>query len=168
MAHPLVDQLRFTRSEFQRCLQGLSPEDAVKRLLPSNCISWIIGHLAVQEQAYWVWWPTGNTVVPGLFERTGWGRPASAPPLDEMWAAWERVTSAADPFLDALTADRLQAYPQRDGEQGIETYGTLLYRNIYHYWYHSGEANALRQQLGHANLPQFVGNMETAPYRPGI
>ena len=28
MAHPLVDQLRFARSEFRRCLEGVSDEDA--------------------------------------------------------------------------------------------------------------------------------------------
>ena len=46
MTHPLITQLRFARSEFVRCLEGVSQEDAVKRLLPMNCISWIVGHLA--------------------------------------------------------------------------------------------------------------------------
>jgi hypothetical protein len=32
--HPLVAQLRFTRSEFQRGLAGLKDEDARKRFLP--------------------------------------------------------------------------------------------------------------------------------------
>jgi hypothetical protein len=47
--HPLVTQLRFARSEFQRCLDGVSAEDAVHRFGPMNCISWIVGHLANQE-----------------------------------------------------------------------------------------------------------------------
>jgi hypothetical protein len=46
MIQPLVTQLRFARSEFVRCLDGVSDEDAIKRLLPMNCISWIIGRLA--------------------------------------------------------------------------------------------------------------------------
>jgi hypothetical protein len=38
---------------------------------------------------------------------------------------------------------------------------------IYHYWYHIGENMAIRQQLGHDSLPQFVGNIDqAAPYRP--
>jgi hypothetical protein len=38
---------------------------------------------------------------------------------------------------------------------------------IYHYWFHSGEALAIRQMLGQSNLPEFVGNIQTqAPYRP--
>jgi hypothetical protein len=48
--HPLVLQLQFTRSEFKRGLKGLSEEDASHRLLPMNCISWNVGHLAWQEQ----------------------------------------------------------------------------------------------------------------------
>jgi len=54
MVHPLVEQLRFTRSEFQRALEGLGDEDAVKRVGPANCIAWNIGHLAWQEQRYWL------------------------------------------------------------------------------------------------------------------
>ena len=42
----------------------------------------------------------------------------------------------------------------------------MLLRAIYHYWYHTGETGALRQQLGHTDLPQFVGALGTdAPYR---
>jgi hypothetical protein len=33
-------------------LTGLSDTDARQRLDPMNCISWIIGHLAWQEQRY--------------------------------------------------------------------------------------------------------------------
>ena len=44
-SHPLVTQLRFTRSEFLRCLDGVAGEEARRRFEPMNCISWIIGHL---------------------------------------------------------------------------------------------------------------------------
>jgi hypothetical protein len=56
--HPLVTQLRFARSEFRRCLDGVSPEDAARRLGPLNCISWIVGHLANQEHFLWATWHT--------------------------------------------------------------------------------------------------------------
>jgi hypothetical protein len=42
----------------------------------------------------------------------------------------------------------------------------MLLRNIYQYWMHPGEAHAIRQMLGHADLPQFVGDMSEALYRP--
>lgn len=163
--HPLVTQLRFARSEFVRCLDGVSPEDAIHRFEPMNCISWIIAHLAVQEQAYWVHRVRGEAVVPELYQLAGFGQPASTPPLDEMWAAWRTVTQAADPFLDTLTTAKLQTFQEWKGKPLQENIGTLLLRNIYHYWYHLGEAHAIRQMLGHKDLPDFVGDMSQALYR---
>jgi hypothetical protein len=42
----------------------------------------------------------------------------------------------------------------------------MLLRSVYHYWTHLGEAHAIRQMLGHTDLPQFVGDMSEALYRP--
>ncbi|MBI2333868.1 MAG: DinB family protein, partial [Chloroflexi bacterium] len=54
------------------------------------------------------------------------------------------------------------------GKEIQRTYGNLIQRTIYHYWYHLGENMAIRQNLGHSNLPQFVGNIDRqAPYKPG-
>ncbi len=164
--HPLVTQLRFARSELERCLDGVSAEDAVRRLEPMNCISWIVGHLAHQEHRYWVQVARGLNVALGLDDLVGWGKPASTPPLDEMWETWRTVTSAADEFLDTLSPETLQRYPEWKGKVVDESYGTLLMRNIYHYWFHTGEAHAIRQMLGHEKLPQFVGEMAAAAYRP--
>src|SRR5687767_3422836 len=37
----------------------------------------------------------------------------------------------------------------------------------YHYWFHIGEVFAIRQLLGHARVPEYVGEIEArAPYRP--
>jgi uncharacterized damage-inducible protein DinB len=162
--HPLVTQLRFARSEFLRCLEGVSAEDAARRLEPMNCISWIVGHLANQEHAYWVLWAQGRNLAPDLYELVGYGQPASTPPLDEMWAVWRMVTQAADEFLDTLTEEQLPVYLEWQGKPRPENIGTLLRRNMYHYWFHTGEAHAIRQMLGHGELPQFVGDMSSASY----
>jgi hypothetical protein len=162
--HPLVLQLRFARSEFQRGLTGVSDADARKRLVPMNCISWIVGHLANQEQRYWVM-TQGKLLFPDLNALVGSGSPASTPPLEEMWVAWRAVTAAADAFLDTLTPATLQEFLLRNGKPLSESAGTLLQRNLYHYWYHTGEAAAIRQMLGHTSLPDFVGDMNMAPYR---
>ncbi|MBE3039181.1 MAG: DinB family protein, partial [Chloroflexi bacterium] len=53
MTHLLVTQLRFARSEFVRCLDGIPAEDAVRRMGPMNSISWMVGHLSNQENTYW-------------------------------------------------------------------------------------------------------------------
>src|SRR5205823_7029679 len=87
MTHPLVSQLRFTRSEFQRALVGLTDEEARRRFLPMNCIAWNIGHLAWQEQRYWLLRAQGEMPLPNINELFAYGAPASTPPLDEMWEA---------------------------------------------------------------------------------
>jgi hypothetical protein len=164
--HPLVTQLRFARSEFLRCLDGISAEDGIRRLEPMNCISWIVGHLASQEHYYWVIAAQGKVLAPGLYELVGTGQPASTPPLDEMWVTWRTVTQAADQFLDTLTTDKLLSHLETEGQPLRESIGTMLYRNTYHYWFHTGEAHAIRQMLGHGELPQFVGDMSGALYQP--
>lgn len=167
MTHPLVTQLRFTRGELQRALEGVPDEDALRRLEQMNCISWMLGHLANQEQFYWVLLAQGKTVAPGLNDLVGYGKPASTPPLADMWAAWLTVTQAADPYLDTLTPETLRTHFERNGKPLRESIGTMLQRVIYHYWYHIGEALAVRQLLGHSDLPEFVGDLGIkGPYLP--
>jgi hypothetical protein len=167
MPHPLVLQMRFSRCEFQRGLVGLSETDARRRFLPMNCISWNIGHLAWQEQRYWLTRLQGQTPLPHLNDLVGYGQPACTPSLAEMWDAWQTITRLADPFLDALTTEHLLEVHHIE-DLGIDfTPGNLLQRVIYHYWYHTGENAAIRQMLGHTDLPEFVGNIDDeAPYLP--
>ena len=183
MTHPLVTQLRFARSEFVRCLEGVSEEDARHRIMPMNCISWMVGHLAAQEQYYFIYFPQGKVPHPQLNKLVGFGHPATTPPLAGMWKVWHEITAAADPFLDTLTEEQLSSYPEQGTEyfedvlfgwaseedmkkivaegsiQSPESYGTRLLRTTYHYSFHTGEAHAIRQQLGHPDLPYFVGDM---------
>lgn len=167
MPHPLVSQLRFTRREFISAAKNVSDEDARKRLLPMNCISWNIGHLAWQEQRYFLHFGQGEMLLPEINQAFANGAPASTPPLAEVLEAWRVITLAADPWLDSLSADSLQQHAVSNGKPTARIIGNLLQRTIYHYWYHAGEIMAIRQLLGHQNLPQFVGNIDAqAPYRP--
>ena len=166
MTHPLVEQLRFTRSEWVRALQDVTDQEARRQFPPMNCISWMIGHMAWQEQMYWLERAQGMVVAPGLEHMVGFGRPASTPPLAQMWDAWHAVTEAADPYLDSLTGDMLLGQYAVQGAVKPATIGTNLLRVVYHYWYHIGESQAVRQLLGHRNLPDFVGDIHLqAPYR---
>lgn len=165
MAHLLVDQLQFARRELRRCLEGVPAEEAVKRVEPMNCLSWIVGHLADQENRYWVYLAQDKQLAPDLRHLVGFGKPPSTPPLAEMWAIWEEVTAAADPYLEKLTPEALERHFHWRGEPLPENIGTLLQRNILHYWYHTGEASAIRQILGHENVPEFVGDITPAAYR---
>ncbi|MGB8214624.1 MAG: DinB family protein [Anaerolineales bacterium] len=166
MSHPLVDQLRFTRREFLRAIKGVSDQDARKRLLPMNCISWNIGHLAWQEQRYFLYFGQGQMLLPDINVSFAYGAPGSTPPLKEVLDAWHTITKAADPWLDSLTSASLKQYAIHKGKPTTRMYGNLLQRVIYHYWYHIGENMAIRQELGHSRLAQFVGNIDRqAPYR---
>ncbi|HEY44052.1 MAG TPA: DinB family protein [Anaerolineae bacterium] len=159
MAHPLVTQLRFSRSEFVRCLKGVSVEDALCRVKPMNSLSWIVGHLASQEHFLWVQMAQGENIAPGLQELVGFGRPPTTPPWEEMWTLWRDITEVADRFLDDLTAEMLYTHLEWKDKPITENIGSTLLRNIFHYWFHLGEAHAIRQQLGHSDLPQFVGDL---------
>lgn len=164
MPHPLVTQLRFTRSEWLRGLRHVTADEAARRFGPINPIAWMIGHLAWQEQLYWLERAQGVTVVPEV-KRFGYGRPLAVPPLDEAWTWWRTVTKAADPYLDTLTSKTLTRAWAREPRRA-ETPGTKLHRTTYHYWFHLGESQAVRQMLGHTKLPDFVGGFKKNQYRP--
>ena len=168
MTQTLVTQLRFARSELERALATVSDGDARRRLGPMNSISWMIGHLASQEHFYWVMAAQGKNLAPDLYNEVGYGQPPSTPPLAEMWAVWRTVTNAADEFLDTLTTtQQLQTHLEWKGKPVPESIGTMLQRVIYHYWFHIGEGLAVRQLVGHSDLPEFVGDLGTkGPYRP--
>jgi hypothetical protein len=164
MTHPLVTQLRFTRSEWLRALEGVTEADAQRRFEPMNSIGWIVGHLTWQEQRYWLTFTQNQTPRPELNLLVGYGRPATTPALAEMMNAWCTITQAADPWLDAVATATLEEKIARGGWE--TNVGSLLLRVIYHYWYHIGEIMAIRQMLGHTGLPDFVGDIDIeAPYR---
>jgi len=166
MVHPLVEQLRFARSEFRRGLEGVTDEEARRRILAMNCIAWNVGHLAWQEQRYWLYRAQGQMLLPDINATFAYGAPASTPSLDEVWGAWRKITEAADQWLDAVTTETLQSNVVMDGKPSEYIFGSLLQRMLYHYWYHIGENAAIRQSLGHTGLPDFVGDIdEEAPYR---
>lgn len=161
MTHPLVVQLRFARSEFRRGLRGLSEEVGSRRPMPMNSISWMIGHLAWQEQRYWLFRAQDIILFPELNEQFAYGMPGTTPPLADAWKLWKKVIAAGDPWLDQLTEERaLEPLSHK-----LPSTGTFLLRTTYHYWYHLGEAMAIRQLQEGGKLPDFVGNIDAkAPY----
>jgi len=161
--HPLVTQLRFTRREWVRGLGPVTAEDAARRFGPINPIAWMIGHLAWQEQRYFLELAQ-DTIVAAEVKRFGYGKRLSVPSLDEAWGWWRHITAASDPYLDTLAGAALTRCWKRDTSG--ETPGTRLHRTTYHYWFHLGESQAIRQLLGHTKLPTFVGGFGKSQYRP--
>ena len=153
-----MEQLRFARSEWQRGLAGLSEADAMRRLGPMNSISWMLGHLAWHERLCWMVRAQGRRIEPPL-DALATGRPATTPSLAGMQATWARVVGAADGYLDGLTTADLERPLAHDVRTNRPTAGTQLQYITYHYWSHVGEASAVRQMLGHTDLPEYVGRM---------
>jgi uncharacterized damage-inducible protein DinB len=135
--------------------------------MPMNSLSWIVGHLANQENYYWVRLGQGERLRPELRELVGYGRPGSTPPLADMWAAWREITRAADRYLNSLHEEGVDAWLRPPEDPHSEPVGVMLLRVINHYWFHIGEAHAIRQALGHESLPEFVGDMPRNLHRSG-
>ena len=167
MTHPLIYQFRFTRCEWLRGLDGISEEDGARHFGPMNSIGWTVGHLAWQEQRYFLQYAQNQLLFPELNEKYAYGAPMNTPSLAKSLELWHTITQAVDPFLDTLTTEILVRDLLREGKSVGQTIGSALYRTTYHYWYHIGEVQAIRQMLGHGDLPEYVGDIETeAPYRP--
>ena len=167
MTHPLVDQFRFTRSEWLRGLEGVTEEHGARHFGQMNCISWIVGHLAWHEQRTFLQRPQNIILFPQLNEIFRFGAPMSTPSLKEMMGIWHTVTQSSETYLDSLTTDMLQTQLLVDGKEVNQTRGTVLRRITYHYWFHTGEILAIRQLIGGKDLPEYVGDIDgEAPYRP--
>jgi len=167
MVHPLVEQLRFTRSEWLRGLDAVSEEDAARHIAPMNCVSWIVGHLAWHEQRYWLQRAQGKVLFPELDTNYASGAPMSTPSLSETLRMWQEVTQSSESYLDSLANALLQKDLLLEDRPVGQSIGSAMRRLTYHYWYHIGEIQAIRQMIGHAGLPDYVGDIETlAPYRP--
>jgi hypothetical protein len=105
-------------------------------------------------------------LFPRLNEEFAYGAPMSTPSLAEMRNLWETIAASADPWLDGLTTEHLKQDLLLNGESVGQSIGSMLRRVTYHYWYHIGEIQAIRQLLGHVDLPEYVGDIEDqAPYR---
>jgi len=151
--HTLVQMYHLTRKEFERNLQGLTDEDARKRIEPMNCISWIIAHVANQQRTFFADWPQGKESDP-RYRPYGCGCPASQPPLEEAMTLWRDACDEADVWLHAATKDSLQLQSPLTSPE-VENGGTLIVRCIFHTWCHLGEISSIRQMLGH-RPPEFV------------
>ena len=166
MPHPLVEQYKFTRSEWLRGLKGVNEEDALKHLGPMNCISWTVGHLAWHEQKYWLDIAQGNILFPELNEKFAFGAEMCSPSLKHVLEMWHAVIDATEPYLDKLDSTALSADLLRKGKSVGQSVGSAMHRITYHYWYHIGEVQAIRQMMEHKRLPVYVGDIEgKAPYR---
>jgi len=154
----IINQLKFTRSEFKKGFSGVTEEDGKQRMIPINSIGWIVGHLAWHEQYYWLKRARGKILIPEISDQVGFGKPASTPSLKKMISCWEKITCDSDDYLCQLKESNLLDHMIVKGKELPFNIGTMISRVIYHYWYHNGEMQVLRQLMGHSDLPEFVSD----------
>lgn len=162
----LVDQLKFARNEWLRAFDGVNDADGARRFAPMNSLGWMMGHLAWHENLCWNVRGQGINPVPELHDVVAYGKPASTPALSEMLAAWHKVAAAAEPYLASINHDKALTFWERNGKPHKESVGTSVMHVVYHYFYHIGEGQAVRQMLNHPNRPEFINDMlGAAAYR---
>lgn len=126
----------------------------------------MVGHLAAFDQFAWVIMAQNETISEAV-KACAFGKPTSTPTMDEMMADFHAIAKASDRYLETLTEDDMGTFLHFRGKSARENIGTFLIRQTWHYWYHLGECQAVRQLLGHTDLLPFVGDIpEEAMYTP--
>ena len=158
--------VRFAISEFQRVLEGLADEEAqICTSKPDgsqmNAVTWTIGHIAMHWLfAYALMTRERMPIGERLF--FGPGDDPTPPSLGDMRTMFADATARTEGWLPDVDDDLLSS--KRDfGPLADETLGTQLMRAVLHTWFHTGEVNAVRQMLGHAEIPfvgRLIGNLE--------
>ena len=155
---------RFAISEFERGLEGLNADEwsvrtAKRDGTEMNAISWTVAHVAT----HWLFdaaLMTGERMQGGSRGFFGRGADPTPPSHEESRALMAEARSRTEGWLPSVSDELLSA--KRDiGPQADENLGTQLMRAVLHTWFHIGEINAVRQQLGHAEIA-FVGQMAGA------
>jgi hypothetical protein len=157
-----ADLATFSLAEFERGLVGLTDEEARVRQAKAdgtrmNGISWIVAHVASQWLA-----AQSRSVSEGPAEtRRRYGFRSEDPTPPSLAEARELLALAKQGLGWIEAAD--DVVMARVGAPGAtvtaaESVGTFMLRTVLHTWLHTGEINAIRQMLGHAEIP-FVGTM---------
>ncbi len=155
-----IELARFALSEFERGLEGVTDEEARTRISKAdgsemNAISWIVAHIAAH-------WPlvAGFATQAALPEDSAaaYRRTKADPTPPPLADALKLLGNAKDSIEWISGADDALLSTTRADAPGRENVGTQLMRVVLHTWFHTGEINAVRQMLGHAEIG-FVGRM---------
>ncbi len=157
MAHHLVRYVWHVRRELERSLENISEADLNREVGGLNSIAWMIGHLAMQEQAYWLFFRGEELVEKNL---KAYGSKVEDPKeFAELFELWKSITEQSNGWLETATTSDLE----NQFEKAKENTGSLLTRVIGHYYFHIGQIATIRKLLGY-DVPGFVGSQEGAYY----
>jgi len=157
MAHHLVRYVWHVRRELERALDGISEEDLNKEVHGLNSIAWMIGHLANQEQAYWLLFRNEELIDKNLRHYNN--KVEEGKDFAELFELWKTITNRSNAWLETATTSDLE----NTFEKAKENTGSLMTRVIGHYYFHIGQIATIRKLLGY-DVPGFVGSQEGAYY----
>ena len=126
MSHPLVDQFRFTRSEWRRGLEEITEEEGSCHFGSMNSISWTVGHLAWHEQRTFLQRPQNKVLFPQQLYQT-------LPRVEDsagQWYSEDRIPRVPAPrplqtYYRGLFADVDAVEKVMPGKRDIEVVSTV-------------------------------------------
>ena len=140
--------------ELERAAEALPTPGQGRAIGRLNAGSWIVAHVAQQQEAYWCTGAQGldpDEWLAGL--EVGFGSEPSVPDYRDSLAAFARVRAAAIPYLRSLHNDDLDTVMERAGSSRRgETVGDLLVRSVGHLFVHTGELATIASLVGAPDL----------------
>ena len=133
--------------ELERVAAALPTPGQGRALGRLNAGSWVVAHVAQQQDAYWCTGAQGleaDTWLAG--HEVGFGSEPSVPDYAEALETFGRVRARAIPYLRSLRDDDLDAVAP--GAGGGQTVGDLLVRSVGHVFAHTGELAAIASLVG--------------------
>lgn len=151
--YSIADLITFATDEFARGLEGLTPDEAGRRMPKAdgtsmNAIAWNVQHIAAH------WHNAALTLAGRPFESRYPSSDGTPPPYLE---ALTLLQQFAAEFRSVPIDPERMTQPVREGRP--ELVSQFVARAIFHTWFHAGEVNAVRQLLGHPEIP-FVGDLK--------
>ena len=119
-----------------------------------NAGSWVVAHVAQQQEAYWCTGAQGLEPDEWLAALdVGFGSEASVPDYHEALEAFARVRARSIPYLRSLRDEDLDAVMEPSGDSGgAPTVGDLLVRAVGHVFVHTGELATIASLVGAPDL----------------
>jgi uncharacterized damage-inducible protein DinB len=149
----LTAVVRMNTGLFERCLDGVTDQDATKRPGGANSMAFIFLHVA--DARYYLAGLVGPALDNPLGQYTdvrSIGEAKTLPSLEDLRAAWREVSPVVEQRLQALEPD---AWSRESPASFPIPDGTLLGATaflIQHESYHLGQLGLLRRQLGYPGM----------------
>ena len=160
-AVPFANLLRLNARLLANCVDGLSDEQALTRVLPTtNNVAFLVAHLVDVRHTLLalLGGAAPNPLAVALAGARGIDDVAALPPMAELLGAWRAVDQALADRLSAAPSEALDAAsPQTYPGGDASILGALAFL-VQHDSYHIGQLAMLRRALGFPAMRYGNGN----------